>query len=148
MSIPGVQLRTAEVIIAEIGSDMSVFPTAGHLASWAGLCPGNHSSAGKSTKGTTRPGSPWLQKALVEAALSASHSHSSYLAVRHARIRARRGSNVQLWPRRTSSWSRRGTCSPTGRLLPNSDLTITNATVTLKPRQEGFCAAWRRSATR
>ena len=91
VSIPGVQLRTAEVIIAEIGPDMSVFPTAGHLASWAGLCPGNHSSAGKSTKGTTRPGSPWLQKALVEAALSASHSHGSYLAVRHARIRARRG---------------------------------------------------------
>ena len=78
VSIPGVQLRTAEVIIAEIGSDMSVFPTAGHLASWAGLCPGNYSSAGRSTKGTTRPGSPWLQKALVEAALSASHSHSSY----------------------------------------------------------------------
>lgn len=91
VSIPGVQLRTAEVIIAEIGPDMSVFPTAGHLASWAGLCPGNHSSAGKSAKGTTRPGSPWLQKALVEAALSASHSHGSYLAVRHARIRARRG---------------------------------------------------------
>jgi transposase len=91
VSIPGVELRTAEVIIAEIGSDMSVFPTAGHLASWAGLCPGNHSSAGKSTKGTTRPGSPWLQKALTEAALSAAHSHSSYLAVRHARIRARRG---------------------------------------------------------
>lgn len=91
VSIPGVELRTAEVIIAEIGSDMSAFPTAGHLASWAGLCPGNHSSAGKSTKGTTRPGSPWLHKALVEAALSAAHSHSSYLAVRHARIRARRG---------------------------------------------------------
>lgn len=58
VSIPGVELRTAEVIIAEIGSDMSVFPTPGHLASWAGLCPGNHSSAGRSTKGTTRPGSP------------------------------------------------------------------------------------------
>lgn len=91
VSIPGVELRTAEVIIAEIGSDMSVFPTPGHLASWAGLCPGNHSSAGRSTKGTTRPGSPWLRKALVEAALSAAHSHTSYLAVRHARIRARRG---------------------------------------------------------
>jgi transposase len=91
VSIPGVNLRTAEVIIAEIGADMSVFPTAGHLASWAGLCPGNHSSAGKASKGTTRPGSPWLQKALVEAALAAAHSHGTYLAARHARIRARRG---------------------------------------------------------
>lgn len=91
VTIPGVELRTAEVVIAEIGPDMSVFPSSGHLASWAGLWPGNHSSAGRSTKGTTRPGSPWLQKALVEAALSASHSHTSYLAVRHARLRARRG---------------------------------------------------------
>ena len=111
MSIPGVQLRTAEVVIAEIGSDISVFPTAGHLASWAGLCPGNHSSAGKVAKGTTRPGSPWLQKALVEAALSAAHSHGGYfwLSVTLASVPAE-ASNVQLWPRRMSSWSRPGTC--------------------------------------
>jgi len=90
-TIPGVDLRTAEVIIAEIGVDMTVFPTAGHLASWAGLCPGNHQSAGKRGSGTTRPGSPWLRKALVEAALAAARTRGSYLAVRHARIRARRG---------------------------------------------------------
>jgi transposase len=90
-TIPGVNLRTAEVIVAEIGVDMTVFPTAGHLASWAGLCPGNHQSAGKRGNGATRPGSPWLEKALVEAALAASRTRGSYLAVRHARIRARRG---------------------------------------------------------
>jgi transposase len=90
-TIPGVDVRTAQVIIAEIGVDMTVFPTAGHLASWAGLCPGNNQSAGKRGPGTTRPGSPWLQKALVEAALSASRTRTTYLAVRHARIRARRG---------------------------------------------------------
>jgi len=90
-TIPGVDVRTAQVIIAEIGVDMTVFPTAGHLASWAGLCPGNNQSAGKRGPATTRPGSPWLQKALVEAALSASRTRNTYLAVRHARIRARRG---------------------------------------------------------
>ena len=135
VGIPGVQLRTAEVIIAEIGSDMSVFPTAGHLASWAGLCPGNYSSAGKSTKGTTRPGSPWLQKALTEAALSASHSHSSYLAVRHARIRARRGkqraavatAHVIL----VSAWHMLTNRVPFAELA----LRITSATATLKLRR-------------
>jgi transposase len=90
-TIPGVSQRTAEVIIAEIGVDMSVFPTAGHLASWAGLCPGNNQSAGKRGNTATRPGSPWLQKALVEAALAASRSRGTYLSARHARIRARRG---------------------------------------------------------
>jgi transposase len=90
-TIPGVNARTAEVIIAEIGVDMSVFPTAGHLASWAGLCPGNNQSAGKRGNTSTRPGSPWLQKALVEAALAASRSRGTYLSVRHDRIRARRG---------------------------------------------------------
>jgi transposase len=90
-TIPGVSQRTAEVLSAEIGVDMKVFPTAGHLASWAGLCPGNNQSAGKRGNTATRPGSPWLQKALVEAALAASRSQGTYLAVRHARIRARRG---------------------------------------------------------
>ena len=56
-TIPGVQQRTAELLIAEIGTDMSVFPTAGHLASWAGQCPGNDQSAGKRRSGRTRKGS-------------------------------------------------------------------------------------------
>ena len=68
-TIPGVQRRTAEVIVAEIGTDMSVFPSAKHLASWAGLCPGNHQSAGRRRSGKTRNGSKWLDWALEEAAL-------------------------------------------------------------------------------
>jgi transposase len=68
VTIPGVSQRTAQVIIAEIGADMSRFPDAGHLASWAGMCPGNNESAGKHRSGRTRHGSKWLRKALIEAA--------------------------------------------------------------------------------
>jgi transposase len=64
VTIPGVSTRTAQVILAEIGADMSRFPTAGHLASWAGMCPGNNESAGKRKTGRTRHGSKWLRKAL------------------------------------------------------------------------------------
>ena len=71
LSIPGIQRRTAEVVIAEIGTDMSRFPTSRHLASWAGLSPGNNESAGKRKHGRTTKGSPWLRTALVEAALGA-----------------------------------------------------------------------------
>jgi transposase len=71
ITIPGVSRRTAEVILAEIGVDMSQFPSAGHLASWAGICPGNHESAGKHRAGTTRKGSRWLRVALIEAANAA-----------------------------------------------------------------------------
>jgi transposase len=70
-TIPGVNRRTAEVIIAEIGVDMRVFPTAGHLASWAGLCPGNNESAGKHRPARTRKGDRWLRAALTEAAMAA-----------------------------------------------------------------------------
>lgn len=91
-TIPGVGPRLAEVILAEIGDDMSRFPTAGHLASWAGMCPGNNESAGRRGYGKTRPGSRWLRQALVEAAQASARTDSTYLAVRHARIRTRRGS--------------------------------------------------------
>jgi len=71
MTIPGVKQRTAEVLIAEIGVDMSAFPTAKHLASWAGVCPGNHESAGRQRRGTTRRGNVHLKTALVTAASAA-----------------------------------------------------------------------------
>jgi transposase len=90
-TISGVAARTAEVMVAEIGTDMSRFPTAGHLASWAGQCPGNHQSAGKRRSGRTRKGSRWLGIALEEAALAATRSKGSYLQAQYQRLRPRIG---------------------------------------------------------
>jgi transposase len=90
-TIPGVNQKVAEVILAEIGTDMSRFPSAGHLASWAGVCPGNHESAGKQLKGVTRRGNAALRAALGDAALAASQTKDTYLAARYHRIAARRG---------------------------------------------------------
>jgi transposase len=95
-TIPGVGRRTAEVLLAEIGSDMSRFRTAPHLASWAGMCPGNHESAGKRKSGTTRKGSPWLRAALVEAAHGASRARNTYLMALYRRLAARRGRKKAL----------------------------------------------------
>jgi transposase len=92
-TIPGVGRRAAEVIIAETGGDMTVFPTAKHLASWAGMCPGNDESAGKRRSGKTRKGSKWLSQTLVECAKTANRSKDTYLAAQYARLRARRGAN-------------------------------------------------------
>ena len=96
VTITGVQRRTAEVIIAEIGVDMSIFPSAKELASWAGQCPGNHQSAGKRRCGRTRNGSKWLDWALEEAALAATRSKDTYLAAQYARLRPRRGHKKAL----------------------------------------------------
>jgi transposase len=92
-TIPGVAQRTAEVIIAETGGDMNAFATARHLASWAGVCPGNDESAGKRRSGRTRNGSKWLRAALIEAAKSASRTRDTYLAAQYQRLRVRRGAN-------------------------------------------------------
>jgi transposase len=91
ITIPGVSQRTAEVILAEIGTDMGQFPSAGHLASWAGVCPGNNESAGKHRAGTTRKGSRWLRVALIEAANAAARGKGTYLASQYARLKGRRG---------------------------------------------------------
>jgi transposase len=90
-TIPGVNQRTAEVLIAEIGVDMTRFPSDRHLASWAGLCPGNHESAGKHRTGKTRKGNTWLRAALVEAALGATRTKNSAVAARYRRILRHRG---------------------------------------------------------
>ena len=90
-TIPGVNRRTAEVLWAETGGDMSRFASARHLASWAGMCPGNNESAGKRRTGRTRKGSPWLRHCLVEAAHGAAHTKNKYLSSQYHRLAARRG---------------------------------------------------------
>ena len=90
-AIPGVGQRTAEVLVAEVGTDMERFPTADHLASWAGMCPGNRQSAGQQRSGKTRKGSPWLRAALAEAAQAAGRTKGSSLQAQYRRLAARRG---------------------------------------------------------
>jgi transposase len=95
-TIPGVGQRAAEILIAEIGTDMSRFPSAKHLASWAGMCPGNHESGGKRLSGKTRKGNRWLRQVLVEIAHVASKTKNTYLAAQYKRIAARRGKKRAL----------------------------------------------------
>jgi len=95
-SIPGINPRAAQGILAEIGTDMSRFPSSGHLASWAGMCPGNHESGGKRLSGKTRKGSPWLRKLLVEAAHAAAHTKNTYLSAQYRRIASRRGAKIAM----------------------------------------------------
>ena len=90
-AVPGVGRRTAEVLVAEIGIEMARFPTPAHLASWAGMCPGNNESAGKRKTARTRKGSPWLRSALVEAAHAAARTKETYLSAQYHRLAARRG---------------------------------------------------------
>ena len=90
-TIPGIGRRVAEVLVAEVGTDMRRFPSAAHLASWAGICPGNNESAGKRKSGRIRRGSPWLRTALVEAAHAAVRAKDTYLSAQFRRLAARRG---------------------------------------------------------
>jgi transposase len=92
-TIPGVDRRAAEVILAEVGPDMTRFPTHRHLASWAGLCPGQHESAGRRKSGRTRRGSKWLGATLAESAKAAARTKGTYLAAHNARIKGRRGAS-------------------------------------------------------
>ena len=91
--VPGVNRRTIEVVVAEIGTDMSHFPTEGHLCSWAGISPGNEESAGKRKRSRIKSGNRWLKSALVEAARAAARTKDSYFRAQYARLAARRGKN-------------------------------------------------------
>ena len=95
-SMPGIDTLTAEVIIAEIGTDMTRWPTAGHLCAWAGLAPASHESAGKHKPAGTRHGARWLRRALIEAAWAAIHTRDSYYQALYQRIARRRGSKKAL----------------------------------------------------
>ena len=91
--VPGLERRSIEVIIAETGADMSRFPSPAHLASWAGLCPGNHESAGKRRRVATTPGNQWLRRALIESARAAARAKDSYFGAQYRQIARRRGPN-------------------------------------------------------
>jgi transposase len=90
-SIPGIGALAARVLLAEIGTDMSRFPTAGHLISWAGLCPKNDESAGKRRSNRMRKGAPWLKTTLIQCAWAGARKKGSYLQAQFHRLRARRG---------------------------------------------------------
>lgn len=91
--IPGIGVRSAQVILACIGTDMSRFPSASHIASWAGLCPGNNESAGKRKKAKSTKGNQLLRTTLIHAAKSAARTKDTYLSAQYRRIAARRGAN-------------------------------------------------------
>jgi len=90
-TIPGVSDLVAQVIVSEIGVDMARFPTAGHLLSWAGLCPRNDESAGKRRSTRLRQGAPWLKTTLVQAAWGGARSKGTYLQAQFLRLKSRRG---------------------------------------------------------
>jgi transposase len=90
-TITGVAERVSQVILAELGPDMSRFPSDRHAASWAALCPGNNESAGKRRKGKTRKGNPHLRAALIEAANAAIRSKNTYLRAQYEQVKRRRG---------------------------------------------------------
>lgn len=95
-TIPGIDRRAAENIVAEIGADLRPFPSAGHLASWVGICPGNRESAGKRRSGRTTKGNSWLRVTLVQCAWAASHTKETYLSAQYKRLAARRGKKRAL----------------------------------------------------
>ena len=95
-SIPGISTTSADVITAETGADMTRFPTPAHLASWAGVCPGHHESAGRVKSAKTRPGNPYLKAVLGTAAMTAARNKNNYLGARYRRIAARRGKSKAI----------------------------------------------------
>jgi transposase len=95
-AVPGIDLNTIQNVVAEIGTDMSQFPSDAHLASWTGICPGNEESAGKRKRSKTTKGNRWLRRALTQAAWAATHTKNSYLGAQYHRLAGRRGKKRAL----------------------------------------------------
>jgi len=146
MTIPDVHQRTAEVLIAEIGVDMSAFPTPKHLASWAGVCPGNNESGGKFRSGRTRKGSKWLRATLAEASMAATKTKDSYLAPQYQRLRGRRGPAKAVTAVGHSILSAAGTCCKPASCTGNSAGTTTRARTPTAPRNASTASS-KRSVT-
>ena len=133
-TIPGVDELSACVILAEIGRDMSRFPTAGHLISWAGLCPRNDESAGKRRSTRMRKGAAWLKTTLVQCAAAATRKKASYLQAQFHRLRSRRGAKKAigaLAPR--SSPSSTTCCSVVSSIATSAPITSTAEPKPLRP---------------
>ena len=112
-TVTGVGQRAAQCAVAEIGVDMSAFPTASHLASWAGCCPGNNITGGKRRSGRTTKGDPWLNDVLNQCAWAAAHSRDTYLSAQFWRLARRMGKKKAAVAVAHSIPSSSGTCSPT-----------------------------------
>jgi transposase len=132
-SIPGVGRRSAELLIAEIGTDMSAFPSAAHLASWAGQCPGNDQSAGKRRSGRTRKGSEHLNAALKDAAMAALRTNDSYLQAPTGARRSGSATAARSARSSTRSSSPAGTCSPPASCTTTSAATTSPAATPSAP---------------
>jgi hypothetical protein len=145
-TITGVQTRAAEVILSEIGGDMTHFPTARHLASWAGQCPGNDQSAGKRRSGKTRNGSKWLDYTLEEVAIAAIRVKGTYLQAQYTRLRPRREHKKALGAVNTRSSAPSGTCSRPARPTATSAATTSRA-ATPNDKPDGYSLSSNDSAT-
>jgi transposase len=124
-TIPGISTLVADVVIAETGADMSRFPAAGHLASWAGTCPGSNESAGRIKSTKTRPGNPYLKGALGTAAMAATQNNNTYLGAKYRRIAARHGPPRRSPRSNTPCSSRSGRWQPPARSTTTRDRTST-----------------------
>ncbi|MET3176588.1 UNVERIFIED_ORG: transposase [Arthrobacter sp. UYCu721] len=139
ISIPGFSTTIAEVFIAETGADMTVFPSAGHLASWAGTSPGSNESAGRVKSTKTRPGNRYLKGALGVAALSAARSKNTYFSAKYRRIASRRGPSKALVAVEHSMLTAAWHMLTTGELYkdPGADFFIRQAPAKAKARAIG-----------
>jgi transposase len=134
-TIPGISTGIADVVTAETGADTR-FPTAGHLASWAGTTPGNNESAGRIKSTKTRPGNPYLQGALGTAAMAITRSSDTYFAAKYRRIAARRGPVRAIVAVQHACSSRSGTWAPPGRSTTTQEATSTHVSTPNEPRPE------------